>query len=218
MSEQTQLIINDDYLNLVPRPNPEEFKALQESIIIHGQREPIVCNPKMEILDGHTRFEICTNLGLAPKFRIEKFETETLERGYVIEANLKRRHLTNFQKVELAYGLFLEMKIDSAARTKTNLKNYHGKIKATKKGRITDNLGREIGVGRNTMQMSLSLIEKAPAPLKNQLREGKISITAAYRLLTPSISKVGIPQKKREKMVQCPCCKESFNKNDLIEL
>lgn len=212
MSE-IQIFINEEYLELVPRPNPQDYKALQESIIVHGQREPIICNEKYQILDGHTRFEILQNLGLKPKFRIEKFETETLERGYVIEANLKRRHLTSFQKVELSYSLFLTMKAESQETTKANMGKVRNGKPIKSKGRITDNLGREIGVGRNAFQMALKLIETAPFQMKAQLRSGTISISAAYHKLNKPIP---VKYVKKDPVVKCPCCEKTFNKSELI--
>lgn len=212
-----EITISDNYYNLVPRPTLEERKALKESIIIHGQREPIIINENGVILDGHTRFEICSDLGLEPKYRIEKFETETLEIGYVIEANLKRRHLTSFQKIELSYVLYLAMKEDAIERGRSNLKSYSGKLtKNNIVGRTTDNLGREIGVGRNALQMGLYIIKNGDDKLKKSLRNGSVSITMAYKSLQ------GIKRKQSDftyirssQDVRCPCCKSVFKKKEL---
>jgi hypothetical protein len=215
---QIELKIKEKYYNLVPRPTNDERKALKESIMIHGLREPIVVNEKYEILDGHTRYEICTELGLNPKYRIEKFLTETLEISYVIEANLKRRHLTSFQKIELSYVLFLEMKKDAIERSQIGLVHHKGKIKVTNvKGRTTDNLGREIGVGRSAMQMGLYLVKFANEEIKTKLRNSSISISAAYHLLTKQEKN---PHHKSylkiDQLVKCPCCNENFRKSELI--
>ena len=51
------------YLDLVPRPTTEEYTVLKESLILEGQKDPIVINSKGIILDGHTRYEILTDIG-----------------------------------------------------------------------------------------------------------------------------------------------------------
>ena len=205
---------------MVPRPTPEEKKALEESIRVHGQREPIIINENGEILDGHTRFEICSNFGVEPKYRIEKFETKTLEVGYVIEANLKRRHLTSFQKIELSYILYLEMKEDAIERGRSNLVHYKGKIKNTENGRTTDNLGRQIGVGRNALQMGIWLLKNTTDQQKKLLRNGQVSITSMYNSLTNirNIRLKNNSKKRNEQDVMCPCCKSIFKKKELLHV
>ncbi len=44
-------------------------------------------------------------LGIEPDFEVRKFDDKLMEKKFVIEANLRRRHLNNFQLVELAVPL-----------------------------------------------------------------------------------------------------------------
>src|ERR1051326_418553 len=97
-----EIHVRDEYFDLVPRPSTEDRHALKNSIIADGQHEPIIVNPVGEILDGHTRWEICLELDIDPKYEVRKFEGEQEERRFVIMSNLARRHLTKFQKIELA--------------------------------------------------------------------------------------------------------------------
>lgn len=206
---QIEIQVKATYKNLVPRLAPEERKALKESIQIHGQREPIVINEKGIILDGHTRFEICQDLGLTPKVRIEKFVTETLERGYVIEANLKRRQLNDFQKVELAQSLYHELREDGFKRRRGHTGKYVG--------RSDVNLGREIGVGRAQVAYSLYLLKHARPDELKRLRNGTLAITTAYDRYHSKRLKykrnVYIPNKAN---VECPHCHTTFSRKDLI--
>jgi ParB-like chromosome segregation protein Spo0J len=65
MSQKTiKVKVSDKYLKLVPRPTKEEFDVIKESILVHGQREPITINEKGVVLDGHTRYEILYERGL----------------------------------------------------------------------------------------------------------------------------------------------------------
>src|SRR4030065_2723670 len=99
------LRINPEYEKLLPKMSEEEFAELKNSIQEEGQHYPIVANEDLEVLDGHHRFRACSELGIEPDFEIRHFEDKMLEKKFVIEANLRRRHLNNFQLVELAVPL-----------------------------------------------------------------------------------------------------------------
>lgn len=98
MLKQIQkLIINEEYLKKVPRPETEQYEALKESIKERGQLEPITVNEKFEIIDGYTRFQICNELKIQPEFKIRKFVDSHEESLFVRTVNQKRRHLNPLQ-------------------------------------------------------------------------------------------------------------------------
>ena len=99
------LRLNLEYEKLLPRMSEEEFAELKASIQSEGQHYPIIVNEDLEVLDGHHRFRACTELRIEPDFEVKKFEDKLHEKKFVIEANLRRRHLNNFQLVELAVPL-----------------------------------------------------------------------------------------------------------------
>src|SRR3972149_6133490 len=99
------LRLNPQYDKLLPKMSEEEFAELKTSIQNEGQHYSIIVNEDLEILDGHHRFRACIELGLEPDFEVRKFEDKLLEKKFVIEANLRRRHLNNFQLVELGVPL-----------------------------------------------------------------------------------------------------------------
>ena len=100
------LRINQEYKSSVPRPSKEEYKALEADIKEKGQAtEPIIINKHNVILDGHTRYEICQKHGLNYRTEQREFPSKLEEKLYVITANLKRRHLTDMQKIYMAKPL-----------------------------------------------------------------------------------------------------------------
>jgi ParB-like chromosome segregation protein Spo0J len=105
MSTTTRITINVKYANLVPVLSTQEFESLKRSIDEKGQWSPIYVNKDGIILDGHHRFKACQELGIQPITSVKEFEDEIEEKLFVIEHNLKRRHLTDAQKVELAHTL-----------------------------------------------------------------------------------------------------------------
>ena len=99
------LRLNLEYEKLLPKMTEEEYAELKASIESEGQHYPIIANEDLEVLDGHHRFRACNELGIEPDFEIRKFDDKLLEKKFVIESNLRRRHLNNFQLVELAVSL-----------------------------------------------------------------------------------------------------------------
>ncbi len=104
----------DEYFDMVPRPLDEEKKFLKQDIQENGLHESIKINVEGIVLDGHTRIEICEEIGwvksngenIYPKFEVKEFETKEKESEYVLKTNLLRRQLNTFQKVRLGAKLY----------------------------------------------------------------------------------------------------------------
>jgi Sec7-like guanine-nucleotide exchange factor len=107
--EEKVLQVKQEYYNAIPRPNKEEFTALKMSIIEKGQQDPITVNKNLIILDGHTRYNIMYERGMEIKYTIKEFESEEMERKYVIESNILRRQMTDFQKVEAVADFYTNL-------------------------------------------------------------------------------------------------------------
>ncbi|RUW67150.1 MT-A70 family methyltransferase [Mesorhizobium sp. M2A.F.Ca.ET.067.02.1.1] len=84
---------------LLPRLSPEEYAALERSIVAHGVLVPVEYDEEGQIIDGHHRVEICQSLGLVdwPRF-VRKGLSEVDKRTLSRELNFARRHLTTAQK------------------------------------------------------------------------------------------------------------------------
>lgn len=183
------LRVNSEYEKLLPKMSVEEFEELKASIREEGQHYPIVANEDLEVLDGHHRLRACIELGIEPDFEVRKFENKLLEKKFVIEANLRRRHLTNFQLVELAVPL---LEIEKALAKKRQAEG--GKAgrdlqlglapddaKPAFKGKATSAVAKKAGVSTRTFERGKKILEKASEEDKQRLREGKASIAKVYR-------------------------------------
>jgi len=100
-----QLKINEEYARLVPPLPKPDYEELKESIEKDGLYYPITINEKGEILDGHHRFQICSELGIEPETDIKKFDNLKNEKKFVIKSNFNRRHLEIYQRAALANEL-----------------------------------------------------------------------------------------------------------------
>lgn len=221
---QRQIRINEEYLDLVPRPSNKERDCLKQSIITDGQQLPIVVNTSGIILDGHTRFEICQELRLKPEYTVKKFKTKEDERKFVISTNIARRHLSTFQKVELAWEIYENEKKRAKIRAdwmKYVPEDLHirdpvtGKIKIKKQkipeqfqkqGNAALIFARYIGLGHTTVHKVEWLKKNAKPEVLQQLRDGEISIDMTYSR-ERGISFIGLPRGKRELPKICPLCK-----------
>ena len=184
------LHLNPEYEKLLPKMSDEEFAELTASIQAEGQHYPIVANEDLEVLDGHHRFKACTELGIEPDFEVRKFEDKLIEKKFVIEANLRRRHLTKFQLVELGVPL---LEIEKALAKKRQ--SAAGKVgrniqlglapddakPALTQSKATEVVAKKVGVSTRTFERGKKILEKASEEEKQKLREGKASIAKVYR-------------------------------------
>ena len=184
------LRVNSEYEKLLPKMSDEEFAELKASIQAEGQHYPIVANEDLEVLDGHHRFRACVELGIEPDFEVRKFEDKLLEKKFVIEANLRRRHLTKFQLVELGVPL---LEIEKELAKKRQVKG--GKMgrdmqlglapddakPVITKSKAAAVVAKKVGVSTRTFERGKKILEKASEEDKQKLREGKASIAKVYR-------------------------------------
>lgn len=92
-----KVFVDKKFWSLLPRPSKSQRESLKQSIIDNGQLVPIIVNKAGKIIDGHTRFAICQELGIDARVVVKDFVTEDGEKEYAVLTNVKRRHLTAFQ-------------------------------------------------------------------------------------------------------------------------
>jgi DNA modification methylase len=114
-SDHTRIAIrfHPEYEKIIPKLKPEEYQELKSSIAKNGLYHPIIINKDGFILDGHHRFKACSELGIImlhqrqqqeeekTKFEVKSFESKYSEKIFVIDANLARRQLEPYSRVEL---------------------------------------------------------------------------------------------------------------------
>ena len=116
-------------VDLFPKLTDDEFDKLVADIDRHGQRVEID-TWNGEIIDGKHRALACQKLGIEPRYRERRFESEIGARDYVVSLNFHHRHLDPKDKRTLIAAFADWSKSDRAiaAQLKTN-KDTVGRVR-----------------------------------------------------------------------------------------
>jgi ParB-like chromosome segregation protein Spo0J len=220
------LRLNPEYNKLLPKMSEEEFAELKTSIQTEGQHYPIIVNEDLEVLDGHHRFRACVELGVEPDFEVRKFDDKLLEKKFVIEVNLRRRHLNNFQLVELAVPLLeIEKALAKKRQSKggkngrdTQLGLASDDAELEPKAKATEVIAKKAGVSTRTFERGKKIIEKASEDDKQKLREGKTSIAKVYQEIVTSENPQPQKEDGNEALAQQESPRDLQNKAELLVL
>jgi len=160
-----------------------------------GQQVSIIVNPQGVILDGHTRFNICEELNLEPKYTIKKFPTLQKEKEFVVSVNINRRQFTLFERGEALFSWWKEEKRKSQseggyathATRRTGIS--HGGTVTGKKERLLNRFGKIIGCSATTAHELTWLMIHATKDIKVKLRTEDITVNTAYLQLAQPVRK-----------------------------
>ena len=174
--------VNPEYEALVPPQTEEEYNRLKDSIAEVGLYEPIVVNKQFTILDGHHRWRACRELETLPRFTVKHFETQLDEEIYVIETNVLRRQLNQYQKTLM--GLKLEPLYREKAKQNQLSRNEDGRFAPNgANGTIdTDKLVSQIiGLGERTYQRAKYVLRNGTVNQLKKFKQGKKRAGSLYK-------------------------------------
>lgn len=180
-SEQIQLDIikTDKYSNTVDPLTKDEYEELKQSIKKEGGLwEPITISPQGDVLDGHHRYRACQELGMKPEFKVKESKNELEEQLFVIDSNLIRRQLNDYQRGILV----LKKKPILTERAKRNMSlAAKGDKILSPLNRVNEELAKQAGdISREQLRKIEILEERAPEDMKKKLRSGGKKIGPAY--------------------------------------
>jgi ParB-like chromosome segregation protein Spo0J len=192
LSSTMNIKANPEYAKLVSPLTTSEYNVLKSSISNKGLHLPIIINQDNVILDGHNRLKICQDLGIEPKFEVKEFFDQSQEKEFVIEINLKRRHLNSFQIAELEYKMEEIYKERAKQRSFSNLKNVDKEINVStapddaivnvniEKGKVSEIIAKKTGLSPRTYERAKKIIEEGSNEVKQKLRANKTTISKEY--------------------------------------
>lgn len=184
------LTVDDDFRSLIPPLSDDEYMRLERSIIAEGVRDPII-TWQGTIVDGHNRYRICQEHGIAFKTAEIVFGSKDAAKIWIIENQFGRRNLNSYQKSVLALQLE-PLYAAEAQRKMTSTLKRGSETPASQNSderepmRTDERLAQVAGVSRDTIR-KVKVIESEAAggnetaiAARDAVRSGEKSIHAAY--------------------------------------
>ena len=187
----TGLIIDPDFSKLIPPLTPDEFAGLERSILSEGCRDALIVWNNI-IVDGHNRFKICEAHDIPYKIEHKEFADRNSVILWMLQNQLARRNLSDFQRVEIVRKCEQAVKAQAKARqgTRTDLQTSGQNfpdigdniVPKSAPSRSRDVLANMAGVGHSTYEHAAAVLDKAPEEVVQATRRNEISINAAYNV------------------------------------
>ena len=190
-STEATPVVLPEMAQLLPPLTGEQLAALEADLLANGCYSPIIVNEDMVIVDGHHRHELCEKHGLAYKMAVFSFADMLEAKQWALDTQKGRRNLDKWELGKIA----LKLKPDVEARAKENMIAGGGdqKSEEAKSGLATlpnpisavntrKELAEAVGLGERTMGKVMQIDEHAPAPIREALDSGDLSINQGYNL------------------------------------
>lgn len=158
---------------------------------------PVIVNKDGIVLDGHNRFRACKELGIPLQYHTKDVDDPLEEKKFIIEANVNRRHLNEFQRAELGFLMEgIEGELAKKKQEESQFKPGHPRFggrgskdslwSSSREDRhkpaspISHIIAKKAGISHATYERSKKIIIKGSEDQKNALREGDLGIKKIY--------------------------------------
>ena len=191
------ITIREDFRALIPPLSADEREELEQSILTHGCRDPLLIWNGY-IVDGHNRYEICSGNGIEFKTLDIEFEDDNEAKIWMIRNQFGRRNLDTYARAKLA----IELKSLFAAKAKENQAIQFKGVSLSQKSvevkpvDTQKELARIAGTSHDTIAKVERIERDATPEIKEALRTSAISINGAYKA-----TKDAVIQNNREQKI-----------------
>jgi len=186
--------INPEFRDLIPKLSQDEMAALEASILEEGCRDSIVLWNDT-IVDGHNRFEICTKHSVKFNTIQKDFDNSDDVKVWMINNQLGRRNLTEFVRYELIQAKEEVLKkkgreVMSDAKKNAIKQSNEGLFetnkpfneeKNEKQHNTRDEIAKDLGWSAGKVAKAQQVAKKADDLTKEKLRAGELSINQVYQ-------------------------------------
>lgn len=186
------IFVNKELRDLIPPLSEEEYAQLEANIVAEGIRDPLVVwkqpDGREMLIDGHNRWSIAAHhSGLTFEVVYKDFKDLDEAKVWIYKNQLGRRNLGEWERFDLVKGLeALEAK-NAKQRMSDGAKGTP--ILAEAKGETRDKLAEMVGVSHGKYSMMKAIDENGTEALKSDVRNGDMSVNAAYLIATGKTSK-----------------------------
>ena len=157
--ELSEIKININFENLIPKQTAEQFKQLEENMVAEGRaRNPLVLwRGNSTLVDGHHRLKVLkAHPELSWSVVEQDFTDEDEVKEWIIKNALGTRNLTEMQSTDLRGRLF-DMRQKRRGRfSKPSAPKNEGQ-KANKHG-VSEEIAKELGVSHATIELAANFV------------------------------------------------------------
>ena len=193
------IIIDKEFESLIPPLSSEEFQQLEENCVKEGIRDALITWNGV-LIDGHNRFKIAAKHGLQWTEKKMEFADRDEAIAWICKNQLGRRNLDKWQRFDLAKSLEKIEKRKAKERQASTQFGGEGNISLTK-GQTRDAMGEKVGVSGKTYDKMKVIDESDDERLKQQVRNGDISISKGYQIATGKEIKTKSPAKAKQERI-----------------
>lgn len=177
------LKIDEEFRSLIPPLTADEYQQLKENILKDGCRDALVIWNDT-IIDGHNRYQICTENGIEFKTVEMEFTDRDDAKAWIIKNQFGRRNLQSFVRGELALKLkpILAKQAKERQGTRNDL-NIVQKSAPSESIKTRDELATIAGTSHDTISKVEKILEKGtPEQIQRARQGGKgNSVNAIYQ-------------------------------------
>ena len=167
-------VIDKEFQSICPAQTAEEIKLLTESILTEGCREPIVTwSGKDIVIDGHTRFTICTENKVDYTTYPIPFECREDALLWILRNQLGRRNLNESQRALLAARL---SNIPHGGDRKTD-------HVANLQLETLQEVAEKNNVSKRSVSSAKRVLESGDKKLISAVKDGKVSVSKAEKIV-----------------------------------
>lgn len=171
--------INKEFKDLIFELTTEEYQGLESNIIENGCLDSIkIWNDT--IIDGHNRYEICTENDIEYKTQSLEFDSEKDVKVWIIDNQLDRRNLSPYQRTALALkreGFFKVIAKEQQIRKPESVQQTSVEQKPIE---VNKEVAKIAGVSHDTVHKVKYIEEKATEDDKKKLNKSEVSINKVY--------------------------------------
>lgn len=153
--------IDEEFKGLLPELSRATFESLEENILLNGCLDPLVLWGDI-LIDGHSRYEICTKHGVPFSTVSKEFASREEALIWIISSQVSRRNLTPLQLSHfrgLHYGAVRKIQGTYGRNAAKNENPRNG----NPHGSTVVRLSMEYNVSKNTIGRDVKIAEAIEA-------------------------------------------------------
>lgn len=175
--------IDSEFEKLIVPLSDEEFRMLEQSLLKEGCREAL-CAWNNILVDGHHRYKICKKYGIPFRARKIKFRNRDEAKIWIIENQLARRNLNNYQRSVLALKRKDIISVMAKEHQATSGKGIYGgkplPQNSAKAVEARKELAKFADVSHDTITKVAKIMDKAPKEIIKKLEADDMSVNQAF--------------------------------------